>query len=51
MLENFIQAIADFMGTLPPLLQLMAGVFVTLGMVKVFMMIVKFAETKNENKK
>ena len=51
MLENFIQAIADFMETLPPLLQLMAGVFVTLGMVKVFMMIVKFAESKSEEKK
>jgi hypothetical protein len=51
MLEKFLQAIADFMETLPPLLQLMAGVFVTLGMVKVFMMIVKFAESKDKKKK
>ena len=51
MLENLIQAIEDFMGTLPPLLQLMAGVFVTLGMVKIFMMIVKFAESKSEKNK
>jgi len=51
MLENLLQAIADFMETLPPLLQLMAGVFVTLGMVKVFMMIVKYAESKSEEKK
>jgi hypothetical protein len=51
MLENLLQAIADFMETLPPLLQLMAGVFVTLGLVKVFMMIVKFAESKSEKKK
>lgn len=50
MLENLFQAIADFMGTLPPLLQLLAGVFVTLGMVKVFMMIVKFSESKSEKK-
>ena len=49
MLENLFQAIADFMETL--LLQLMAGVFVTLGMVKIFMMIVKFAESKSEEKK
>lgn len=51
MLENLFQAIADFMETLPPLLQLMAGVFVTLGMVKIFIMIVKFAETKGDKKK
>jgi hypothetical protein len=49
-MEKFLQAIADFMETLPPLLQLMAGIFVTLGMVKVFLMIVKFAESKNEKK-
>jgi len=51
MLENLFQAIADFMETLPPLLQLMAGVFVTLGMVKIFIMIVKFAESKSDKKK
>ena len=51
MLENLFQAIADFMETLPPLLQLMAGVFVTLGLVKIFMMIVKFAESKSGEKK
>ena len=51
MLEKLFQAIEDFMETLPPLLQLMAGVFVTLGMVKVFMMIVKYAESKSEKKK
>lgn len=50
-MEKFLQAIADFMETLPPLLQLMAGVFVTLGMVKVFLTIVKFAESKKEKKK
>jgi len=51
MLETLFQAIADFMETLPPLLQLMAGVFVTLGMVKIFIMIVKFAESKSDKKK
>ncbi|VAX33421.1 hypothetical protein MNBD_NITROSPINAE05-10 [hydrothermal vent metagenome] len=51
MLEKIFQAIADFMGTLPPLLQLMAGIFVTIGMVKVFLMIVKFAESRSEQKK
>ena len=51
MLENSLQAIADFMENLPPLLQLMAGIFVTIGMVKVFMMIVKFAESKSQEKK
>lgn len=49
-MEKILQAIADFMETLPPLLQLMAGIFVTLGMVKVFLMIVKFAESKSEKK-
>ena len=51
MLENSLQTIADFMETLPPLLQLMAGVFLTIGMVKVFLMIVKSAESKSEEKK
>ena len=51
MLEKLFQAIEDFMGTLPPLLQLMTGVFVTLGLVKVFMMIVEFAESRSEKKK
>ncbi len=50
-MEKFLQAIADFMETLPPLLQLMAGIFVTLGMVKVFLMIVKFADSKSKEKK
>jgi len=51
MLENLFQAIADFMETLPPLLQLLAGVFITLGLVKVFMMVVNFAESRSEKKK
>jgi len=51
MLENLFQAIEDFMGTLPPLLQLMAGIFVTLGLVKVFMMIVEYAESRSQKKK
>jgi len=51
MLETIFQAIADFMETLPPLLQLLAGIFLTIGMVKVFLMIVKFAESRSEKNK
>ncbi len=48
---GFIQTIIDFMESLPPLLQLLAGVFATLGIIKVFMLAVDFIEAKREGKK
>jgi hypothetical protein len=47
---GFIQTIIDFMETLPPLLQLMAGGFATIGIIKVMLMIANFIEAKREKK-
>lgn len=50
-MESFIQAIIDFIESLPPLLQLLAGVFATLGILKLMMIIADFIEAKREGKK
>jgi hypothetical protein len=46
-----MQIITDFVNTLPPLLQLLFGVFVTLAFIKCFMAIVDFIEDRREGKK
>ena len=48
---GFIQTIIDFVENLPPLLQLLLGIFVTLGILKAFMVIVDFIEDRRENTK
>jgi len=45
-----MQVITDFVTTLPPLLQLLLGVFVTLGFFKCFIAVVDFIEDRREGK-
>jgi len=45
-----MQTITDFVNTLPPLLQLLLGVFVTLGVFRCLMAIVDFIEDRREGK-
>ncbi|SVD10411.1 uncharacterized protein METZ01_LOCUS363265 [marine metagenome] len=45
-----MQTIADFVNTLPPLLQLLLGIFVTLCIFRCLMAIVDFIEDKREGK-
>jgi len=45
-----MQIITDFVNTLPPLLQLLLGIFVTLGVFRCLMAIVDFIEDKREGK-
>lgn len=48
--NGLTQTIIDFMETLPPLLQLMAGGFATLGIIKIVLMIANFIEDKRGKK-
>ena len=48
---GFIQIIIDFVESLPPLLQLILGIFITLGMVKVLLIVADFIQDKREEKK
>jgi len=48
---GFIQTIVDFVESLPPLLQLLVGIFITLGVLKVLMVIVDYIEDKREGKR
>jgi len=45
-----MQTLIDFVNTLPPLLQLLLGVFVTLGVFRCLMAIVDFINDKREGK-
>ena len=45
-----MQTLIDFMNALPPLLQLLLGVFVTLGIFRCVIAIVDFIEDKREGK-
>ncbi|QPJ64295.1 MAG: hypothetical protein G3M78_02340 [Candidatus Nitrohelix vancouverensis] len=45
-----MQTIIDFIGSLPPLLQLLAGVFGTLAIIKTLMIVVDFIEDRREGK-
>jgi len=46
-----MQIITDFVNTLPPLLQLLLGVFVTLVVFRCFIAVVDFIEDRREGKK
>ncbi len=48
---GFIQTIIDFVESLPPLLQLLLGIFITLGVLKGFIVIVDYFEDKREGKR
>lgn len=45
-----MQTLVDFLNALPPLLQLLLGVFVTFGIFRCLMAIVDFIENKREGK-
>jgi hypothetical protein len=45
---GFMQTIVDFVENLPPLLQLILGVFITLGILKVMMVIADYIEDKRK---
>ena len=45
-----MQILVDFVKALPPLLQLLLGVFVTLGVFRCLMAIIDFIEDKREGK-
>jgi hypothetical protein len=46
-----MKVITDFVNTLPPLLQLLLGIFITVGFFRGFMAVVDFIEDRREGKK
>jgi hypothetical protein len=46
-----MKIITDFVNTLPPLLQLLLGIFITVGFFRGFMAVVDFIEDRREGKK
>jgi hypothetical protein len=50
-MEQLFKSIETFLSGLPPLLQLFAGIFATLGVIKLFMFVVDFIEDRREGKK
>ena len=51
MTTTLMQTITDFVSTLPPLLQMLLGVFVTIGFFRGFMAVVDFIEDRREGGK
>jgi hypothetical protein len=50
-MESLFNTIKDFIITLPPLLQLLTGIFATIGAIRLFMFVVDFIEDRREGKK
>lgn len=50
-MEQLFNIIKDFIVTLPPLLQLLMGIFATIGAIRLFMFVVDFIEDRREGKK
>tara|TARA_B100000686_G_scaffold57441_1_gene61663 strand:- start:2217 stop:2372 length:156 start_codon:yes stop_codon:yes gene_type:complete len=50
MIEPLIDNIKSFVTALPPLLQLLLGIFATVGILRLFMFIVDFIEDRREGK-
>jgi len=48
---GFVQTIVDFVESLPPLLQLILGVFITFGILKAMMTVGDFIEEKRKRDK
>jgi hypothetical protein len=46
-----MESITKFVTALPPLLQLLLGIFATIGVLRLFMFVVDFIEDKREGKK
>ena len=45
-----MQIIIDFVGTLPPLLQLLLGIFITVAIFRILIVTIDFIEDKREGK-
>ncbi|NIQ01977.1 MAG: hypothetical protein GWM98_17545 [Nitrospinaceae bacterium] len=45
---GFIQTIVEFVESLPPLLQFLLGVFITIGIIKTLMIVADFFDKKRE---
>jgi hypothetical protein len=45
-----MQIITDFVDTLPPLLQLLLGIFITVAIFRILMIVIDFIEDKRESK-
>jgi len=50
MIEPLIDNIKSFVIALPPLLQLLLGIFATIGFLRLFMFLVDFIEDRREGK-
>ncbi len=48
---GFVQTIIDFIDSLPPLLQFLLGVFITIGIVKVLLTVADHFQAKREGRK
>jgi hypothetical protein len=46
-----MESITNFVTALPPLLQLLFGIFATIGFLRLFMLVVDFIEDRREAKK
>jgi hypothetical protein len=51
LMESIKITIASFIESLPPLLQLLLGIFVTIGVLKLLMSIVDYIEDRREGKR
>ena len=49
-MADYMQIIIDFVDTLPPLLQLLLGIFITVAIFRILVVIVDFIEDKREGK-
>jgi hypothetical protein len=49
-MENLINSITNFIVDLPPMLQMLAGLFGTLAILRIFMFVVDFIEDRREGK-
>ncbi|MFL2915311.1 MAG: hypothetical protein ACJZ45_02635 [Nitrospinia bacterium] len=50
-MKPFIDSITSFVTALPPLLQLLLGIFTTVGFIRLFMFLVDFIEDRREGKR
>ncbi|MBT3923148.1 MAG: hypothetical protein HOF21_11300 [Nitrospina sp.] len=49
-MEQLFESIKNFIVALPPLLQLLIGIFATIGAIRLFMFVVDFIEDRREGK-
>lgn len=47
---GFIKTIVDFVESLPPLLQLILGIFITIGILKAILSVADFVEKRRKEK-